>query len=481
MTPEFNPITSLSMANKAYMVGEDVEAMSGYIKAMFQLPDIAETIFANVLRTRKRYKKNRNSQVPLKVVVCGWELAHNAAGRTVTLFQIYNEISSDVKIIGSIFPLWGTELWEPIREMSIPVHTFVVEADRFIEQALTLVAEHPADVVHLSKPRAPNLLFGIFYKLLWGARVILDIDDEELAFVNAEEPVNITEYLREYTTLPPLNQLTDAHWTRIAVGLVDEFDGITVSNLALQKRYGGIVIGHARDPRMLKPCNELRQMSRQELGIKPHQKVVLFSGTPRPHKGLLEVAQAIQSLRRDDIVFVIVGSFGKNNLKLKLKLEAIKKVNIIFLENQPVTKLHKTLAIADCCVLLQNINSLASRYQIPAKLSDALAMKVPVLSSRTEALEDVIESGAVLMTSSDQLASDLSEVLCSKNEQIVNYGYQYFIDNLTTNTNAIKMQKIISAPYKKASSDGLRKILSNVLESNFNFAIDFKKLEFFNK
>jgi len=113
-----------------------------------------------------------------KVAVCSWELAHNSVGRAYTLAQLYQAIA-DVEIIGSIFPKYGRELWEPIRKISIPCHSFTVEDEGlFLEQAMNLVLTHPYDIVHLSKPRMPNILFGLLYKMVWDARVIVDIDDQ---------------------------------------------------------------------------------------------------------------------------------------------------------------------------------------------------------------------------------------------------------------------------------------------------------------
>jgi glycosyltransferase involved in cell wall biosynthesis len=469
-------ISSLAAANQAFQKGQTTNAMTGYVNALLKMPELGKAIAGNVSRTRKQYLKSSNKGEPLKVVVCGWELAHNAAGRAHTLAEIYREITSDVEIVGSIFPRWGTEVWEPIRETSIPIHAFVVEPDRFIEQGLSLVAAHPADVVHLSKPRAPNIFFGIFYKILWGAKVIVDIDDEELAFVKAETPLSLSEYLEDYEVPPPLDQLTDAHWTRIAVGLVSEFDAITVSNSALQRRYGGLVVGHARDPKAFKPSPELRKTSRQALGIRENQKVVLFSGTPRPHKGLLGVAKAIQSLNRDDIVFVIAGSFGERYLQFKADLQALKGVKYVFCENQPISTLPSTLAIADCCVLFQDTDHPVSKFQIPAKLGDALAMRVPVIVSSTDAVEDPIAVGAVAVTGLNNLAVQLVAALdCTTSEQ-VDAGHRYFLENLTTVANAVRLEKLLKIPVVSALSLDLSNLLENASHEyyglnmcNFNF------------
>lgn len=457
--------STLDKANRAFQKGEIAAAMAGYVNALLKMPEFGKTITANIARTKKCYLNSRSADNPIKAVVCGWELAHNAAGRAHTLAEIYRELICDVQIIGSVFPCWGSDVWGPIRNTSIHIDAFVVEQpDHFIEQAMALVAAHPADVVHLSKPRAPSIFFGIFYKLLWGAKVFMDIDEEELVFVKADAPLTVIEYLKDYPELPPLDQLTDNHWTRLAVGLAGEFDGITVSNSALQRRYGGTVIGHARDTRVLKPSSELRQKSREALGIQLYQKVVLFSGTPRPHKGLLEVAQAIQTLKRDDIIFMIAGSFGEKYMAFKAMLQAVTGVNYLFLENQPISELASTLAAADCCVLFQETSHPTSAYQIPAKLSDALAMRVPVIVSETKALEEPIAAGAVIPTTASNLHLALATTLEQAGERLQDAGYRYFLENLSISANMQRMSKFVSCNHAKALSPALKIISTSIID-----------------
>jgi hypothetical protein len=130
------------------------------------------------------------------VVVAAAELSHNAAGRAYTLAQIYRHLGHPVTLLGSHFPQWGRDLWEPIRgavqQQGLPVHSFVVEYEPgFVNQAWELVLQQPADLVHLSKPRLPAVVFGLLYKLLWGAAVLVDIDDEELCFAGEREPITL--------------------------------------------------------------------------------------------------------------------------------------------------------------------------------------------------------------------------------------------------------------------------------------------------
>lgn len=458
MMPVTQPQSHLAAANQALRSGEFSAAMVGHVAAMQQMPEIGATLALNVARTRRNYLASRRSADKPHVVTCGWSLSHNAAGRVHTIAQIYQEFA-EVEIIGCIFPNLGREIWEPLRGSPIPIHPILVEdPNQIIHQALSLVAAHPADIVHLSKPRAPNILFGTLYKILWGAEVILDIDDEELAFVQAETPLLTTEYLAQHYALPTLDQITQTDWTRLAVGLTDAFDAITVSNAALQERYGGQIIGHARNPKSLTPSPALRQASRQALGIRPEQKVVLFSGTPRPHKGLLEVAGAIQSLKRPDILFVIAGSFGQNHLGFKAKIQAVTGVNYLFLENQPLNALPRTLSIADCCVLFQDTQNRCATFQTPAKLSDALGMRIPVIATATPALANPIAAGAILPATTDNLARQLTITLDQPNTIQIDAGQRYFSENLSLAANAQRLQHLISDTQAGVLSPTLKRI-----------------------
>ncbi len=75
------------------------------------------------------------------------------------------------------------------------MHSFVVEHDPgFVNQAWELALQQPADLVHLSKPRLPAVVFGLLYKLLCHG-------------------------------LPEPRELMWPLWTRLAVDLARRFDG----------------------------------------------------------------------------------------------------------------------------------------------------------------------------------------------------------------------------------------------------------------
>ena len=274
-SPSLLPIAA---GNRSLRTGDNVDAIARYIDALRDLPGFSGSIVSSLLLASQRYRLARAGSGRQAVAVCGWELSHNAAGRVITLANIYEKFA-DVEIIGSHFKPWGTELWPPIRSTTMVHHSIVVaDASSFLDQAVALVAAHPYDIVHLSKPRAPNILFGLLYKLIWDAKVLLDIDDEELAFAGAEAPVGLDDWLGEHGVFPELKRLTQKDWTQLAVGLSDVFDGVTVANIAVQQRYGGVVVPHARDEQLFSPSAELKRRSREKFGIPAGKKVVMFFG-----------------------------------------------------------------------------------------------------------------------------------------------------------------------------------------------------------
>jgi hypothetical protein len=222
--------------------GDQASAIAHYLRALQAMPGLSKTITGNLAMARQKYRAARTAEKRLSVAVCSSGLSHNAAERVITLAKLYKTYA-DVEIIGSHFPAWGRVFWESIRETTLAHHSFEVsDESRFLEQALALVAAHPYDLIHLSKPRAPNIFFGILYKLIWNAKVLMDIDEEELSLVNAETPINADDYIARHAKLFPLNDLPGQEWTLIAVGLAREFDGLTVSTPATHQSSGGEII-----------------------------------------------------------------------------------------------------------------------------------------------------------------------------------------------------------------------------------------------
>lgn len=435
--PPADPSPGLARTDAA----DSVRARAGVLAAQ---PSRAELEGFNLALARRHWRRTRRGQPP-RVGVCGWELAHNAAGRVRTLADLWAPLA-ETEILGATFPRWGDALWAPIRETTTPCHVIhVADEAGFPRQALELVLAHPYDVVHLSKPRLPNILFGLLYRLIWDAHVILDIDDEELGAVQAEEALGLEALLERSGGAPVWEHLGGKDWTRVAVGLWSLFDATTVASRPLQARYAGALIPHAREARSFCPSPARRRASRDRFGIPQTATVVLFFGTPRRHKGVLETAEAIAALGRQDLCLVIAGDFPDPGLKADL--EGIAGADIRFLPGQPYAAIPDVVALGDICVLLQKDSSLIAGFQLPAKLVDALAMGLLVLAQPTPVLMDLIKAGAVVdvmpYTLRDTLARLLDDTATA--EEVRRRGRAYFLDHFTSEATRAPLQALLPA------------------------------------
>lgn len=477
--------TPLALGNRALRAGNFAEAIIEYVRALRSVtPALGKTIAANLALARQKYLAHRGAIERPRVAVCSWELSHDAASRAYTLASFY-ESFADVEIIGPVFQKYGLVIWEPMRESRIPIHNFFVESEgHFLEQALQLVAAHPYDTIHLSTLRAPNILIGALYKLIWGSQVILDVDEDERTSAGLEGPINLDDYLKQHGRLPPLDNLDGPEWTGLAVGLVQEFDGVTVSNETLQRRYGGDIIGPARNEAQLEFSANRHKQHRKVLGIADDKKVVLFLDTPRPDTGLQEVADAIQSLQRQNIILAIVDD--TLCAEFKRQLQSKEGVNYLFLENQPGESFADAMNIADCCVLIQDSEHPDRRYQIRAKLTRAFAMRIPVLAPKTSALTDVIEAGAIIAVTRVSLAQDIAKTLDNSyaTAETVEAGYRYFLENLSFAAtrrrldlecalNTVQRSQIVLSPAIRQLLTGLEDSARSVIQCLLNQPIQF--------
>ena len=459
IAPLVRPDGSIAQANAVLREGLSMRALVQYFHALHVSPELEKFIAPNIKAALKGLRPKVVESTPqFRVGVCGWNLSMNAAGRVFALAHLYEQFAQ-VEIIGCLFSSAGHQVWEPFRQSKIPVHAFLVKEEaNFLLQAIELVVAHPYELVHLSKPRLPNVILGVLYKLIWGSQVIMDIDDEELAFVNESTPCSVFEWIGHVGELPKAQALAGKEWTRIAVGLARGFDGVTVSNTALQERYGGVVIHHARDEALYQPSPARKHQNRKKFGIALDKKVVLFLGTPRPHKGLTATAQAIASLNRPDILLLIVGEFADPKAKSELQATG---AQIQFLPNQPFALVPDILAIADACVLMQDTTSPVTPWQVPAKMSDALAMQVPVVATDTPALRSALLAGALLSVTVEGLGPALLRVLddAALRQQLQSAGRSYFESQLSFSINRLTLQKTIADCPKAALSYALRDLI----------------------
>jgi len=342
-----------------------------------------------------------------RVAVLSWDMGHNPLGRAHLLADVLAD-SYDVEVVGAQFPRYGTAVWQPLRSDALPMRTFPGrDFPAHFADLNDVAAQLDADVVYVSKPRLPSFELGMLAKQLRNRPLLLDVDDHELAFFPDGRRLALDEVAARAGD--PDHRLPFGRlWTGVADGLIASADALTVSNEALRARYGGTVIPHARDERLFDPARYDRDEQRARLGFAPGDRVILFAGTPRQHKGLVEIAEALDRIGNPDFRLAVLGT--AEYAALRSALAAYERW-ITVLPYQPFAQLPATLSAADLVCVLQRPDSGIGRYQIPAKVTDALAMGVPCLTTRVAPLAGLIERGALEVLDDTPLAPRIEELL----------------------------------------------------------------------
>jgi glycosyltransferase involved in cell wall biosynthesis len=167
-------------------------------------------------------------------------------------------------------------------------------------------------------------------------------------------------------------------------------DAVTVSNRFLQRRFGGVLVPHARDTDALDPARFRPEEAGARWNIPAAAKVITFFGTPRPHKGVEDLIEAV-ALREDPRLLVLVaGMDGSAYCRgLRATGKNILRDRFLPLGRIPFPRLGEVLSRADLVVIPQR-DSPAGRGQLPAKVFDAMAMAKPIVATRVSDLPEIL-------------------------------------------------------------------------------------------
>lgn len=358
-----------------------------------------------VWRTRPSARAAGSDRPSLAVI--SWDVGHNPLGRANVLAEVLAR-RFDVELWGAQFERYGTDVWAPLRRATTPINLFPGgELPAHLRTMHRVADRIEADLVWVSKPRLPSYLLGLDAKLARNRPLVLDVDDHELAFFAEDTGLTVDDLVGQRGR-DDLRWPFERDWTRLCDTYIDAADLVTVSNVALQDRYGGLIVPHARDERRFDPARFDREATRDRLGVRPGERLLLFGGTPRAHKGVVEVLEALERLGDDRYRVLMFGTREFDELKGRIgDLARWARV----LPAQPFDDLPELVNAADLACVIQDPSHPVSRYQMPAKVSDALAMGVPCLVTRTPPLGPLVDAGVLqVLEPGDELHERIARV-----------------------------------------------------------------------
>jgi glycosyltransferase involved in cell wall biosynthesis len=315
----------------------------------------------------------------MNVTVLTPDVSHNCLGRAHLLAELLSR-THDVQIVG---PQFGDGVWSPVAddydyefaEAGSRLHSFC----RAVPALLRLI---DGDVVLVSKPRMQSYGVGLLKTLGEEYPLVLDIDDWETGFTLGE--AGAFSYLRALPTLVDINSL---YYKLLMERLVPVADELTVSNRFLADRFGGEIIPHVRDTDAFDPDRFSSTAARREFDLPPDDRLIMFSGTPRPHKGVEDLVHAVSELSRDDTRVVLVGAHDSDYVD---ELRRLGGDSLIVRGQQPFDTLPRWIAAADVVAIPQRDRP-ETLGQLPAKVFDAMAMGKPIVATAVSDLPEILD------------------------------------------------------------------------------------------
>ena len=386
----------------------------------------------------------------MKISILSPDLSDNCLGRSYLLAKILQR-RYEVEIVG---PIFINGIWEPvIDDKSIPYKSVKIRG-RFKPycQIKELAKMITGDVIYASKPVFASFGVGLLKKLSADKPLILDIDDWQMGFIKEEySGLSFTARFKSLAASTLYLYTIGSYWSGLLGEKLARFaNEITVSNRFLQRKFGGIIVWHGRDTEAFNPTRRDGISIREKYRIEGNKKVVMFFGTPRPHKGIEDLIEAVSVIEEQDVVLVIVGIDDRDQYSKNLAKTTEKALGRRFkgFGLQPFETVPEFLAMADVVVIPQRKN-FATIGQMPAKVFDAMAMAKPIIATAVSDFPEILDGcGWIVEHENPERLSKIIRYVLTNSEEAAEMGQrarQKCIENYSWDA----MEKILTKIFEK--------------------------------
>ena len=338
----------------------------------------------------------------MKISILAADLSDNATGRADLLARLLSP-RYEVDVIG---PRFAEGVWAPARDG--PVLHRSVRAGRypgFVRRVPELLELVDGEILVASKARPTSFGLALLARARRPRPLVLDIDDWEVGFFyrsGAWGRVGRALNLANPNGLP---------WTWLVERLVRRADAVTVASRFLERRFGGTLLPHVRDTEAWDPARFDRTDVRARLRVGA-SKVVMFLGTPRGHKGVDDLVNAVGSLGPGVVLALVGVDPARGGAPRWSERSHVRVIGEIPFDDVP-----RYLVAADVVAVPQRATS-DTVGQVPAKLFDAMALGRPIVSTSVSMIPEILEGCGVVVAPGDvfALAGAIKRLLDSPDE-----------------------------------------------------------------
>ena len=380
----------------------------------------------------------------MKVSLFVHDLAGNPIARAIPIAQALGKLGYDVEILGLLIS--GDCVFKPYRDaFSYKFLPATAHMNQVLAKARRLSDLATGDIIYAFKPLWTSFWPALLASGFGKKKLLLDVEDDEWwmdtrgffsFFVNnVIRGWNFSGSLKYKLLLHPFTHF--CHQT-------------TVVSRKLRARYGGTIVLHGVDRHLFNPgrLTLTKDVCRRKFRLPLESPLVLFAGTPRRHKGISTIVDALMCPAADNYTLVLAGNKQDHEFERAAALLGDRCVLLGFVDHLNMPSL---IAAVDVVATPQHSNAF-TQSQIPAKLLEAMAMAKPVVVTRVSDLALIVGENernprgwVIEPENTDQLANVLKYIYANPGEarKRGNAARCYFMENACDEVIGCQLQRII--------------------------------------
>ena len=328
------------------------------------------------------------------VTILSWDQCRNHFSKPFALAEALTK-DYDVQLVA--FRFFAEEVFAPLKDVNPSFETVYLPGGGFPEFFDTLsnaVDAIRGDVIYAVKPRMPSLGLALLANQRHGIPIILESNDLETVVSNPNKTDrHRTRAFDASDLVNPelLNPYSDL-WSELMDAAAQDLPLLVTHNGELDAHFQHkcLYMRNVKDEEIYDPARYDRDLVRTDLGFTPEDRVILFGGMLRRHKGIFELIQLVERLNDPRYKLLFVGSRPTPDQE-RLVRDHGDVVRV--LPPQDRVAMARINLAADLVVLWLNPDVPASRYQMPYKVTDALAMGTPVIANDISDLGELGRQG----------------------------------------------------------------------------------------
>jgi glycosyltransferase involved in cell wall biosynthesis len=333
-----------------------------------------------------------------KVSVISWDMSRNHFAKAYCVAEALSE-HLEVELIS--FRFFDTPIFEPLADAKPKFEIKSFEGGdfpAFFENFSKAVNAITGDVIYAVKPRLSSLGVAMMANYHTGKPIFLEVNDLETVVAAPRVHKRHVEVPLD-ALLHDLEQAKTPHsliWSQALDPCVAGIPTVYTHNVNLDIHYGRrcLYMRNIKDDTLYDPARMDRSALRSELGFGPEDRIILFGGLVRRHKGVFELVELLKTLGDPRYKLLIVASRETPEVRALASQHADQ---VTLLPPQPPARMAELNHASDLVVLWLDPNVAAGHYQSPYKISDALAMGPAIIASPTSDLANFSERDLVWM------------------------------------------------------------------------------------